>query len=127
MKINVICSTIYQQAVLLIIFYWGNPWWYRGHPSDTWGPDVWYKEDLEMEVDGSLVPSDKCHAYTFIYQCFFMMQVFNFTNCRFSYEKGINPFSKLFTFLKTSSKEEGGRIRAYWRIYFSFILLFLFI
>jgi hypothetical protein len=29
MVVNTVLSTVYQQLVLLLIFYWGDPWWGR--------------------------------------------------------------------------------------------------
>mmetsp|Transcript_28011 Transcript_28011/g.42354 ORF Transcript_28011/g.42354 Transcript_28011/m.42354 type:complete len:262 (-) Transcript_28011:2-787(-) len=128
MKINVVAATLYQQLVLTLIFYWGDPWWYMNNKGKDWGPHHWYRESLEREVDGKIVPTDKCEAYTFVYQVFFMMQLANYTNCRFSYESSaLNPFSKIGQFIEKKRKGLRDRQRSYWKMYFYFILMMLFI
>lgn len=85
MYFTVISQTIYQQIILYVLFYNGRVVFgdFTLHsdvvaPSEKpWRENDFYKHDDE----GNRIPTSKCIDYTYVYQTFFMMQMFNLFNC----------------------------------------------
>lgn len=54
--------------------------------AQDWVKDAFYYKSTESPSE--LLPTEKCICFTFIYHCFFMMQIFNIINCRNTFEDG---------------------------------------
>ena len=96
MKFNIAVATIYQQIVLTILYYHGRLWFDSSEPEvgsldQVFGPKNWYRKELQIntELKGDEQwrrnDDEKATSYTFIFQTFFMMQLFNMITCQFSY------------------------------------------
>ena len=78
MKINVFSTFIYQQAVLVYIYFYG---WFFWCPEDTYdclsqdsGPNTWHQEKFfDTNNNENIVATHKNQDLTFVYQVFFMM------------------------------------------------------
>lgn len=105
MIFNIISSSVYQQIILSYLFYFGIYFKVNSENENfinlVHGPKTWQQEDF---YDTNYKPTNKNHAFTFVYQCFYMMQIFNISNCRFTYENEINPF-KSFQLLYRGMKQ----------------------
>lgn len=96
MKFNIAVQTAYQQLILFCMFYNGSVFFENKDPNNifeigknkSWQETAFFKGTLPNgEVDFYSEPTKKCKDYTFIYNVFFFMQVWNFFICRKTYEK----------------------------------------
>jgi len=74
--------TLYISSIMFIMF-WFN--------EDFWG--FTYSMDLDMFEKG--VPTDKCRAFTMLFNLFIYLHIFNQINCREVNENKFNPFYRI--------------------------------
>ena len=110
MKFMLITETIYQQIVLLMIFYFGEIWfvWIHDNEFITYqtdchrdsfnshlaGPARWAEEHFYCDKTPG-APTPKNMAFSFIYETFFWMQMFNINNCRRVFDNCTVPFRRV--------------------------------
>ena len=79
---NITGMTIYISAVMFIMF-WFN--------EDFWGFTYGMEDDLFSGGE----PTNKCYAFTMLFNIFIWMHIFNFINCRDVRDKNFNPFQAI--------------------------------
>lgn len=93
MVFTVVTSIIYQQIILIVLFYNGKTWFLKEYNFST--PQQFFIPGTSVRTpDGLMAPTIKCYCYTYTLQTFFSMQMFNLFNCMSTWEsKG--PFLKI--------------------------------
>lgn len=98
MIFTICSSTLYQQIVMFIIFYSGL--FFTDHEHDHNHDDYMYSAGHCQHGENGTAQS-----YSFIYHCFFTMQIFNIFNCRISFEDE-SALHKLARAVKTMFKKK---------------------
>lgn len=81
---NITGMIIYISTVMFVMF-WFN--------EDFWGFTYGMEEDMFSSGD----PTNKCKAFTMLFNIFIWMHIFNLINCRDISEKKFNPFRSIFS------------------------------
>ena len=76
--------TLYISLVMYFMF-WFN--------ENFWG----FTYEMEEDMFDFGEPTNKCRAFTMLFNIFIWMHLFNLVNCRHLTEKGLVPFNALFT------------------------------
>ena len=81
---NITGMIIYISSVMFVMF-WFN--------EDFWGLTYGMEEDMFSSGE----PTNKCRAFTMLFNIFIWMHIFNLINCRDISEKKFNPFRSIFS------------------------------
>jgi len=81
---NITGMVIYISSVMFIMF-WFN--------EDFWGFTYGMEEDMFSRGE----PTNKCRAFTMLFNIFIWMHIFNLINCRDIRDKKFNPFRGIFS------------------------------
>jgi len=81
---NIDGMIIYISTVMFIMF-WFN--------EDFWGFTYGMEEDMFSRGE----PTNKCRAFTMLFNIFIWMHIFNLINCRDIRDKKFNPFRSIFS------------------------------
>ena len=84
MRKNIVFMTLYISSVMFFMFWFNEDFW-----------DFTYKMEEDMFDSGD--PTNKCRAFTMLFNIFIWMHLFNLINCRHLTEKGLVPYKALFT------------------------------
>ena len=121
MKFMLVSQTIYQQLVLTMIFYFGEIWfvWIHGNKFINYdninchdksfneklsGPERWAEEHFYC-ANKPFPPTQKNIAFSFVYETFFWMQMFNINNCRRVFDYCTVPFRRVLKLFYYGFKE----------------------
>ncbi len=84
MRKHIVFMTLYISSVMFFMFWFNEDFW-----------DFTYEMEEDMFNDGE--PSNKCRAFTMLFNIFIWMQLFNLINCRHITETDLIPYKALLT------------------------------
>ena len=84
MRKNINGMTLYISSVMFFMFWLNEDFW-----DFTYG--------MEDDMFSSFEPTNKCRAFTMLFNIFIWMHIFNLINCRHLSENGLVPYKALFT------------------------------
>lgn len=84
MSKHIVFMTLWISLVMFFMFWFNEKFW-------------GFTYEMEEDMFSSGDPTNKCRAFTMLFNIFIWMHLFNLINCRHLTEKGLVPFKALFT------------------------------
>jgi magnesium-transporting ATPase (P-type) len=79
MRKNINGMIIYISIVMFVMFWFNEKFW-------------GFTYSMEEDMFNSTDPTNKCRAFTMLFNIFIWMHLFNLINCRHLTEKGLVPY-----------------------------------